>query len=97
MTNHGVRFPPHPIGAEPAFPARGMLALFPHSFAGGGALPALAAFSGPVTPSQGGRWRRRTSPLSLADAVHRGGGRCDARGAVGLAAARQRQAGARQD
>jgi hypothetical protein len=41
-----VSLPP-PISAEPAFPARGMLAQFPHAFAGG-ALLAFAASSGPV-------------------------------------------------
>jgi hypothetical protein len=41
VTNHEVFFLRRPIGAEPAFPARGTLAHFPHTFAGGRFPPLL--------------------------------------------------------
>jgi hypothetical protein len=41
VTNHEVVSVRRPIGAEPAFPARGMLVHFPHAFAGGHFSPSL--------------------------------------------------------
>jgi hypothetical protein len=84
VPNHEVVSVHRPIGAEPAFPARGMLAHSPHAFAGGRFPPSLRPPVRLFPPGGGGC--RIPSPPYVTQFT---GGRCDVRGAVSLAAARQ--------
>jgi hypothetical protein len=71
------RFPPEAEALQPAFPARGMLAQFPHAFAGGRFSPSWAS-SGPVIPSRGGGQVASSHFLPIRKRSSRRG-RCDAR------------------
>jgi hypothetical protein len=53
VTNHEVVSVRRLIRAEPAFPVRGMLAHFPHAFAGGASCPCCVLRSGHSLPGGG--------------------------------------------